>query len=112
MTDLLTNGLEAVRAIRAANADVFVMPKDLWNVIYTIEEITEFMRAVQYHDASDHLRNANNHTDMELEWGQAAMMWLSVAMWYNIDVDIALQKAITRIETRSQEKRQQLIKLV
>ena len=104
---LLVNGYAAVFRTCADNADVFVMPDGLWNIVYTQEEISKFARALQQR-VGPHLRHSNDHTDAELEWGQAMMMWLTVAIQFNIDVDKALRKALYRVYDQSAEKRTEL----
>lgn len=104
----LVNGLTAVAETRARNGDVFVMPDGLMAVLYTIEELTEFVRAVQALEMPSHLRRANDHTDLNLEWGQAAMMLLTVAMIYQVDVDAALGAALARVDDRCSMARRAL----
>lgn len=111
---LLKDALIAVIARRQAHRDVFVWPTAEWTLLYVHEEASELARVVQTMNAPDHARNttdASLTTDerKHLEWGQLAMMVLTLAAQLNIDVDRALNMALDKIDTVSERKRSERV---
>lgn len=97
--------LQDVKAARADNGDVFVMPTPEWSVLYTHEELSELMRALQQQRLPEHLRGSARRYDLQLEWGQVLMMHLTTALLLDIDVSAGFNQAIELIYERSAAKR-------
>lgn len=106
MTTALWRAAELVKTARNANDDVFHWPNVEWSMLYTHEELTELARAVQKETLPEHLRGSATQRDKVLEWGQTLMMHLTTAILLDIDPDVALNEAVTRIYERSKAKRE------
>jgi hypothetical protein len=104
----LSGAMAQVVAVREENKDVFVWPNVEWTALYTIEELTEFMRFVQFQEQPEHLRGNKmppSLADAHTEWGQCLMMLLTLGHQMGINPDKALIFALNKISTRSEEER-------
>lgn len=103
-----------VLAARRANEDVFVWPGVVWDMMYTIEEITELARGVQQLYAPEHARSSplkglSLSDYLQGEWGQALLMLLTLGLELQrelpFDPDVALDMAIAKIYAVAERKR-------
>lgn len=104
---------QLVATMREDNKDVFVMGPPADNVLFTIEEINEFWRAWQKELGTNYLRgNPVRDIDIalkkQLEWGQAYMMLLTLAIQANINPEFALHMAVETTYDRCAKKRKEL----
>lgn len=111
---MINDALESVVAMRRDNADLFALPEMLEMCFLTEEEIHEFQRVWdRITNGGKLLRRKKTdsvdlHLELQLEYGQAMMDLLSMAIIANINPDFALHMAIEVVYDRCREKRREL----
>jgi len=102
---------------RKYNEDVYLWPGVIWDLEYIHEEVSEIARGVQRLYAPGHARNSPLKAGMslsdylQLEWGQALLMLLTLGLELQhevqFDPDVALDMAIAKIYTVAERKRRE-----
>ena len=108
---MINDALDLVIAFRRDNADVFEMGDPHESIIWTIEELTELSKVWdkslgRKRTRKNKYENIDVGIECHLEFGQAMMDLLSIAIQIPIDPDFALHLALETADDRCRDERE------